>query len=146
MSHSCRSLRGGYRCFWRSLWIALLLTACGGLGSEPHIVATLPPATLRVADMGLPTEHPDLRQGALIYAENCTRCHGPSGQGNGQLVLSGQLAEPPPDFTDPATTQAQSPGQWFETITKGRIDKLMPPWGDSRADYSGKGALGYKLR
>jgi mono/diheme cytochrome c family protein len=43
-------------------------------------------------------------------------------------VQSGELADPPPDFTDPATAGGQRPADWFTTISDGRIEKLMPPW------------------
>jgi mono/diheme cytochrome c family protein len=111
-----------------SLCFALFLTACSGLAGEPPIVATIPPRTERIE---LPSEKPDLLQGAQIFAENCTRCHGETGEGDGQIVLSGQIAEPPPDFTNPATAQEQTLNEWFGVITNGRLDKLMPPWGDS---------------
>ncbi len=85
-------------------------------------------------DVGLPVEQPDLLQGALIYAENCTRCHGEAGQGDGELVLSGQLSNPPPDFTDPITAQSQSLNDWYDVITNGRLENFMPPWGESLSE------------
>ncbi len=107
--------------------LVVLLTACGGLGGEPPIVATFPPQPTEIADVGYPLQTPDLVRGAQVYAENCTRCHGTGGAGDGELVASGQV--PPMNaFTDPATARGQTPQQWFNTITTGRIDKLMPPW------------------
>lgn len=117
--------------FCASLLLALLIVACSGLAGEPQIVATIPP---EVVDIGLPPAPPDIIQGAQIYAENCTRCHGPAGQGNGELVLSGQITTPPRDFTDPATTRGQTPGEWFATITNGRLENLMPPWRESLSE------------
>jgi mono/diheme cytochrome c family protein len=115
---------------WLSLW---LLSACGGLAGEPRIVATVPALPTR-EDAGLPITKPDLVQGAQIYAQNCIRCHGEAGQGDGELVLSGQLTSAPPDFTDSAATQAQTLAESFEVITNGRLDKLMPPWRDSLSE------------
>lgn len=109
------------------LLLAALLTACGGLGGEPPIVATFPPQPTDLPDTGYPLQPPDLARGASIFAENCTRCHGAGGAGDGELVASGQVP-PMPSFTDPATASGQSPQTWFNTITIGRIDKLMPPW------------------
>lgn len=134
MPHRCSSFKGAASHICFLLWAILFLSACSGLGGEPRIVATLPPAPQIAEDMGLPAEHPDLSQGAVIFAENCTRCHGISGQGNGELVLNGNLPDPPPDFNDPATIQAQSPTQWFDTITNGRLEKLMPPWRESLSE------------
>lgn len=114
--------------------MTLFLTACSGLGGEPPIVATLPPPRSEV--IGLPAEPPNLLQGAQVYAENCTRCHGEAGRGDGQLVLSGQLPDPPRDFTDPATAQGQSLVDWYAIITNGRLEKLMPPWGNSLSEQA----------
>ena len=117
------------------LWLllALVLAACGGLGGEPRIVATQLPPTAAPQDLGYPVEPPDLALGAALFAENCTACHGPRGQGNGELVASGQVP-PPPDFTDPETAGALTPAEWFDVITHGRIEKRMPPWQDALTD------------
>lgn len=111
------------------LLLALFLAGCGGLSSEPRIVATVPPVT-HVAEVGYPLTPPDLALGAQIFAANCTRCHGETGRGDGPLIGDGPnlIANRPRDFTDPATTQDQTPLAWFTTITEGRIDRLMPPW------------------
>ncbi|MBI5669225.1 MAG: c-type cytochrome [Chloroflexi bacterium] len=119
---------------WLWLPVFLLLTACGGLAGEPQIVATLPPAPPQ--RVSFPAAAPDLAQGARIYAENCTRCHGVGGQGDGPLVGTGegQINPPPPDFTDPVTTADQTPLNWFNTITNGRLERLMPPWRDALSE------------
>jgi mono/diheme cytochrome c family protein len=117
-------------CSIRSLFILaaiLLLAACGGLAGEPEIAATLPP---RTAMPEVPVRAPDLAAGAQIFAANCVRCHGAAGAGDGELVLTGQVG-PPSNFTQPEAARPQSPQQWFETITNGRLEKLMPPWGDA---------------
>lgn len=114
--------------------VLLLLAACGGLAGEPQIIATLPPPT--PAPTSFPVSAPDLALGARIYAENCTRCHGVSGRGDGPLVGTGegQIDPPPPDFTDPVTTGSQTPLNWYHTITNGRIQNLMPPWKDALSE------------
>lgn len=111
----------------------LLLSACGGLGGEPRIVATFPAPTA-VPESSLPAQHPDLAQGQAIFTENCTRCHGENGQGDGEFVLTGQLRVPPPDFTDQERTRAQVASAWFDVVTHGRIENLMPPWRDSLSE------------
>ncbi len=112
---------------------AALLAGCGGLAGEPRIVASLPPATPVPTDIGHPVNPPDIARGAAIFAQNCTQCHGADGKGNGQLVQSGQVSNPP-DFTNPATVADQPPLNWYTTITNGNIDKLMPPWRDNLSE------------
>jgi mono/diheme cytochrome c family protein len=109
------------------------LVACGGLAGEPQIVATLPPQPTIVPDIGYPLEPPNLARGAQVYAANCTRCHGLSGASDGELVKSGEVPKMPA-FTDPATARGQKPQEWFNTITNGRLDKLMPNWNEALSE------------
>lgn len=116
----------------RGIFIAgvmLLTAACGGLAGEPEVVATLPPRPTP-ADVTTLMNAADTVVGARIFAENCARCHGAEGKGDGEFVQTGQVAAMA-DFTDPATTQAISPAEWYATIRDGRIEKLMPPWGEA---------------
>jgi mono/diheme cytochrome c family protein len=115
------------------LLVALLLAACSDLGGEPRIVATFPPAT-SVPETNPPAARPDIMLGAAIFAENCTRCHGIGGQGDGELVLTGQLPDAPPDFTDEATARDMTLVEWYEIITHGRLERFMPPWRDSLSE------------
>jgi mono/diheme cytochrome c family protein len=110
------------------------LAGCTGLGGEPEIIATVPiepisdtPAIEVVPDAGFPQSPPDLASGAAIFAQHCTACHGANGEGDGELVTSGQVPNPG-NFRDPATAREQTPDDWFETITDGNLEKLMPPW------------------
>jgi mono/diheme cytochrome c family protein len=114
--------------------ILLFLVGCTGLGGEPEIASTIPAQQVALAqprsstpDIGFPQSPPDLANGAAIYAQNCTACHGVNGEGDGELVLSGQVANPG-NFRDPTSARQQTPDDWFETITVGKIENLMPPW------------------
>lgn len=109
---------------------------CTNLGGEPEIVSTIPPqpTTLPTATFETgqpPALPPDLAVGATIFAARCTDCHGVGGQGNGQMVLDGQIPTNIADFTDPAAASNQTPNQWFETITVGNMEALMPPWANA---------------
>lgn len=106
------------------------LTACGGLGGEPEIVATAPPITRPAQEISFPASAPDLNEGASIFAANCTACHGLTGMGDGEQVLSGAVNSPG-DFTAAGATANQTPLDWFSTITNGRIENLMPFWRDA---------------
>jgi mono/diheme cytochrome c family protein len=103
------------------LFLSAALSACGGLAGEPDIVATLPSA----ADV-----QPDLTNGAQLYAANCVKCHGASGDGRGEMVLTNQVGAMP-SFRDAAHVSAQTPQTYFSIITNGNLEKLMPPWKDA---------------
>ena len=112
---------------WRTLILLLIcaaLAACRGLGGEPQIVTTLEASAASAAPLAW---EPDIANGARIYAERCVECHGDSGDGQGDLVLTGSVSRPL-DMTDRSAVAAKSPLQWYEIITAGRIEKLMPPW------------------
>lgn len=123
---------------WARKWCILLLLAagCSGLGGEPQIVATLPPAAQVPQEARFPARSPDMANGARIYANRCAGCHGTGGAGDGAMVTSGRLAVDgqviqPASFIDPATARDQTPQEWFDVITNGRIERLMPPWADA---------------
>ena len=111
-----------------TLLLLLLLNACGGLSGEPEIIATAPPQpTADPAITLAATWQPNIEKGAAIFAEHCTECHGIGGDGRGDLILAGSIAQPL-DMTDRVLVRAKSPLQWFEIISKGKIENLMPPW------------------
>ena len=112
--------------------LAAAFSGCTGLSGEPEIVATvLPPIE---TPRSLPGSwQPDLDNGALIFAERCTQCHGDSGDGQGELVLAGTVARPL-DLTDRAAMSKKSPLEFFDVITEGRLDQLMPPWKDALSE------------
>ncbi|MDL5054884.1 cytochrome c [Oscillatoria laete-virens NRMC-F 0139] len=78
--------------------LAVLLTACGGLSGEPRIVATIPPPPT-AAPVSLPAAiQPNIAAGERIYVERCAGCHGLGGAGDGELVVSGQVARQFPSW------------------------------------------------
>lgn len=109
------------------LILVVLLCACRGLGGEPEIIATYAPQPMAENPTVSADWRPDIARGGQIFAENCTDCHGLSGDGQGELVLSGSVSAPI-DMTDRALTRAKSPLDWFTIISEGNIEKLMPPW------------------
>jgi mono/diheme cytochrome c family protein len=111
--------------------VSLLMLAGCGLASEPVVIATIPPA---MPDAVALLADADLSLGARVFAENCTECHGLSGKGDGNLVQSGQV-KAPVDFTGPAAIANVSPEDWLAVIRDGRIENLMPPWGNSLAPH-----------
>lgn len=113
-----------------SLLFFVFLSACSGLGGEPQIVASLPPAPTLPPETGYPLSPPDMDIGAALYADRCTACHGESGGGDGPLAQAGAI-ENPRNFQDPTSARGQTPAEWFSTVTNGRIDRMMPPWRDA---------------
>jgi mono/diheme cytochrome c family protein len=112
------------------LLFSLIAAGCSGLSGEPKVVTTLRPAatTAPVIDTSDP-----LALGAQIFVDRCISCHGPGGRGDGDLVRAGQIANVP-DFTDPARRAGLTVEDYFEVITNGRIEKLMPPWKDALSE------------
>ncbi len=116
-------------------WIILTLLAatvagCSGLAGEPLIVSTRVVSVQPTAQpISLPQTAPDLTNGAQVYAANCTRCHGVTGKADGEMVTSGKVTGVT-NFTDPKVSLDAAPIDWFEVVTNGRMDKLMPPWND----------------
>ena len=110
-----------------TLLFALTLSACTGFGGEPQIIATVAPtAESAIAPRSMDWQ-PDLENGARIFAERCTECHGVNGDGQGELVLAGSIGQPL-DMTKRDLVSAKSPLEWYKIITTGRIENLMPPW------------------
>ncbi len=64
-----------------------------------------------------PAKIPDYKSGRVLYAENCSSCHGVSGRGDG--VLSKNLNPPATDFTDPDVNFGLSPFKVYNTATFG---------------------------
>ena len=90
-----------------------------------------PPIEPVDVDKVFPAAHPSAAEGGAIFAEHCAACHGETGKGDGpRLVeLMAQRTEPLPDFSKPDLASGTTPVLWFKTITEGRLDQLMPPWG-----------------
>ncbi len=112
--------------FYTIILTWLLLSLAIGLGQW----------SLETAQAGPPAQAPDcvpsVSAGRLQWVENCQPCHGPTGLGDGPTALS--IPGPLPNFSDPQTARQRVPADAFDTIKNGRVDKLMPPWGDRLSD------------
>ena len=68
-------------------------------------------------------------QGKKLYDQNCTACHGPKGDGKGQL--GGALKPAPTNFTLPLKQWPITKGEMskiFDVITKGIPNTSMVKW------------------
>lgn len=83
-------------------------------------------------EIPLPTSPILAGGGRLLYFENCAPCHGLTGGADGPS--SGGLPAPPPRFDRPPAMLESSPAQLFHTTKFGRIENLMPPWGNRLSD------------
>ena len=76
----------------------------------------------------LPPVQPDAELGNDLFQERCANCHGPAGQGDGEL--SGNLPAPYPPITPSQNfVSTRIPGNMYHTITDGILDSGMPPFG-----------------
>jgi mono/diheme cytochrome c family protein len=65
----------------------------------------------------LSMEKDALTSGEALYQENCSRCHGAQGKGNGPDA--GSLSTRPADFTDQARMAGKSTAALYDAISKG---------------------------
>jgi cytochrome c553 len=71
----------------------------------------------------VPADEVSVARGETLFAINCVMCHGPQGEGNGQIAAL--LANKPLNLTLNAT-QDKSDGTLFLTLTNG-VEGKMPP-------------------
>jgi mono/diheme cytochrome c family protein len=86
---------------------------------------------------------PDPAAGKIVYSENCAPCHGLTGMGDGERI--GSLPVPPPPLGSLSYSRKISPTIWFQTVTQGKIEKLMPGFGSSLSDRQRWDVVAYLL-
>jgi len=95
--------------------------------------AEVPPGAIPMPDQPVPVTEESLALGQQLFASNCSRCHGPQGQGTPRapsLNVKGYLEQ----TTDAAIQQI---------ITHGVPGTAMPVWGDRLADYEIQAIVGF---
>ncbi|MFT3892875.1 MAG: c-type cytochrome [Anaerolineales bacterium] len=107
---------------------AALLSACNFTLAEdvtppPGYIPPTPAPTLGPL---FPAQAPNIHNGAAIYVEKCQACHGETGMGDGPQGI--QLGVTVPAYGLPEVARAASPAQWYEVVTRGRMDRFMPPF------------------
>ena len=70
--------------------------------------------------------------GETTFLQNCAPCHGSTGAGDGPVMAAQNLSAP--SLLDPDRIAQGSPADWFRTTRDGRIENLMPPWGNQLTD------------
>ena len=97
------------------LALALLLALAGLTSPMAAQEPTLPPV------------QPDAEIGSDIFQDRCANCHGPAGQGDGDLT--GNLPKQPANYTETEFRRTRIPGVMYQTITSGILESGMPPFG-----------------
>jgi mono/diheme cytochrome c family protein len=113
------------------LFAALILSACsfslaGDVTPPPGAeLPAVPPATQSVASSPIyPIVPPDLVNGAKVYKQECSQCHGTKGLGDGPQAA--QLSVPVATLGLSDFARQYSPAEWFSVVTKGNMEKFMP--------------------
>ncbi|HHB91233.1 MAG TPA: c-type cytochrome [Anaerolineae bacterium] len=124
------------RSFFRlSLFVAIFITMLLGAGFQPWGGTTLAQGGDEPEPVG------KAYRGEVIFQQRCAQCHG--AQGDGNAPLADQLPDTLPDFTDPNYTRGKTPQELFDVITNGRMDRMMPPWGQELSEAERWDAVAY---
>jgi mono/diheme cytochrome c family protein len=111
------------------LGLAVTLSACSLAaditpppGSEQQAVpqSTQPVATSPV----YPIVPPDIANGAKIFNEECTQCHGLKGMGDGPQAT--KLSVPAAALGLSDFSRQFSPAEWYTVVTEGNLERFMP--------------------
>jgi mono/diheme cytochrome c family protein len=86
----------------------------------------VPPTAAPTLGPLFPEQAPNVANGAVIYAQKCVGCHGTTGMGDGPQGI--QLGVTVTAYGLPEVARAASPAQWYEVVTRGRMDRFMPPF------------------
>jgi mono/diheme cytochrome c family protein len=90
--------------------------------------------------MSLSVPDEQVAQGNLLYQENCTICHGPTGSGNGSA--SGDLATAPTDLTQQSFMVRKSATNLYQAISTG-VSPDMPAFADKLTEDERWALVGY---
>lgn len=107
--------------------LTTLLSSCNmsmaaDVTPPPDYVSPTPMPTLVL----VPPQTPNAANGAAIYMEKCAACHGATGMGDGPAGI--QLGVTVPAFALPEVARPASPATWYSVVTRGRIERFMPPF------------------
>lgn len=109
------------------LSFSFLLAGCVSLAADvtppPDYRPTQPVQPVAIETV-YPLVPPDPANGAAIYADKCTACHGETGMSDGPMAE--QLPEPAPELGNPEVARRSRPVDWFLIVSRGNLEKLMP--------------------
>ncbi len=110
----------------------LIFSAILGILCGAPLFAQQPSPAYDPAQVPVPLAPPLALAGRASYAANCAPCHGDAGNADGPTAAS--LPSPPTAFADPTVMWERSPAELFHTAKFGRMEKMMPPWGNRLSD------------
>lgn len=107
--------------------LTIIVSACNFTLAEdvtppPGYVPPTPAPTLVL----VPAQAPNIENGKAIFAVKCAGCHGKTGLGDGEQGI--QLGVTVPAFGLPEIARPAAPAQWYTTVTRGNMERLMPPF------------------
>lgn len=122
---------------------SFVLAACNfSLASDitppPDYVSPTPMPTLGAL---YPVAAPDVQNGATIFAQNCSACHGDKGLGDGPQSM--QLPVTVPGIGLPEIARSASPAEWFKVVSQGNLDRFMPPFVGALSDQERWDVISY---
>jgi len=104
--------------------VALLLaTGCVSYGDEPAVLENATPTPSGGPSNPDPGDLSSATRGGMLFSQNCARCHGGGGKGDGPEGVN--LPSRPRDLTAPRM-RGLTDGEIFVTISEGR--GYMPSW------------------
>ncbi len=124
--------------------LALALPARGGTrlaaGALPYLLMlglglyflTLPVKVTSSQANPIPPDSQSIAAGKAVYTQNCARCHGVSGRGDGPNGLN--LNPRPADLTKHGVPGVHTDAQLFDWITSGLPGTRMPAWKNKLSD------------
>lgn len=93
------------------------------------LLAATTPSPLHAAPPAqAPDTPPAVSGGRTLWSENCAPCHGPTGLGDGPTAQA--IDNPMPNMVAPGLYRTRIPAEHFDIIKNGRIENMMPPWGN----------------
>jgi mono/diheme cytochrome c family protein len=108
--------------------LTITLTACNLTLAEDVTPPPdyIPPTPMPTLGPLYPAQAPNVENGAAIYAEKCSPCHGQTGLGDGPQGI--QLGVTVRAYGLPEIARPASPAQYYTSVTRGNIERFMPPF------------------
>ncbi len=125
------------------IFMAVLSSACTLASDITPPPDYIPPTPMPTLGALFPASAPIVQNGATIFATECAPCHGNQGLGDGPQ--SQQLPVPVPAIGMAEKGQLASPAEWFTVVTRGNMDRFMPPFADKLSDQERWDVVSYVM-